>query len=90
MGTNKKHLIKVLEMSTHTLCFIGELTKLILMLSPNTHPNWGHIMRKPAFNICKNKGADQLRGNREADHRLCFRIIDSIIPLLSISEISSL
>ena len=32
-------------------------------------------MRKPAFCICENKGADQLRGNREADQRLCFRYI---------------
>ena len=40
-------------------------------------------MRKPAFCICENKGADQLRGNREADQRLCFRYIDSTIPLLS-------
>ena len=28
-------------------------------------------MRKPAFCICENKDADQLRGNREADQRLC-------------------
>ena len=48
------------------------------------------ILRKPAFCICENKDADQLRGNREADHRLCFRHIDSKIPLLSKSEISSL
>ena len=34
-------------------------------------------MRKPAFCICENKGADQLRGNREADQRLCFRYIDT-------------
>ena len=47
-------------------------------------------MRKPAFCICENKDADQLRGNREADQRLCFRYIDSTIPLLSKSEISSL
>ena len=47
-------------------------------------------MRKPAFSICENKAADQLRGNREADQRLCFRYIDSTIPLLSKSEISSL
>ena len=47
-------------------------------------------MRKPAFCICKNKDADQLRGNREADQRLCFCYIDSTIPLLSKSEISSL
>ena len=47
-------------------------------------------MRKPTFCICENKGADQLRGNREADQRLCFRYIDSTIPLLFKSEISSL
>ena len=48
------------------------------------------VMRKPAFCICENKDADQLRGNREADQRLCFRYIDSTIPLLFKSEISSL
>ena len=47
-------------------------------------------MRKPAFYICKNKDADQLRGNREADQRLCFRYTDSTIPQLPIFEISSL
>ena len=36
---------------------------------------------KPAFCIWENKDADQLRGNREADQRLCFRYMDSIIPL---------
>ena len=45
---------------------------------------------KPGFCICENKDADQLRGNREADQRLCFRYIDSTIPLLSKSEISNL
>ena len=39
-------------------------------------------MRKPDFRICKNKGADQLRGNHAADQRLCFRYIDSTTPLL--------
>ena len=39
-------------------------------------------MRKPAFCICENKDADQLRGNREADQCLCFRYTDSTIPLL--------
>ena len=47
-------------------------------------------MRKPAFCICENKDADQLRGNREAGQRLCFRYIDSTIPLLPTYEISSL
>ena len=40
-------------------------------------------MRKPTFCICENKGADQLCGDGEADQRLCFRYIDSTIPLLS-------
>ena len=56
------------------------------------------FMRKPTFCICENKDADQLRGNREpdlrgyreadlrgnrqTDQRLCFRYIDSTIPLL--------
>ena len=42
------------------------------------------------LHICENKDADQLCGNREADQRLCFRYIDSTIPLLSKYEISSL
>ena len=47
-------------------------------------------MRKQAFRICENKDADQLRGNREADQRLCFRYSDSTIPLVPKSEFSSL
>ena len=39
--------------------------------------------------LCENKGADQLRGNREADQRLCFRYSDSTIPPLLNSKISS-
>ena len=48
------------------------------------------IVRKPDFCICENEDADQLRGYREADQRLCFRYKDSTIPLLSKSDISSL
>ena len=60
-------------------------------------------MRKPAFcicenkdadqlrsYICENKDADQLRSNCVADQRLCFRNMDSAISLLYKSEISSL
>ena len=49
-----------------------------------------HVVTKPAFCICENKDADQLRSYREADQRLCFRYSDSTNPLLSRSEISSL
>ena len=47
-------------------------------------------MRNPAFCICENKDADQLRGNREADQRLCFRVLESTIPLIPKYEIASL
>ena len=48
------------------------------------------VMRKPSLCTCENKDADQLRGSREADQRLCFRYMDSTIALLPKSEISSL
>ena len=47
-------------------------------------------MRKPAFFICENKDADQLRSNWAADQCLYFRYTDSTIPLLPKSEILSL
>ena len=46
-------------------------------------------MGKPTICLGENKDADQLRGNLEADQRLCFRYSDSTIPLLLKSEISS-
>ena len=46
-------------------------------------------MRKRTICIGENKDANQLRGNREADQRLCFRYSDGTIPLLLKSEISS-
>ena len=36
-------------------------------------------MGKPTICLGENKDADQLRGNREADQRLCFRYSDSTI-----------
>ena len=46
-------------------------------------------MRKPAFCLGENKDADHLCSNCAADQRLCFRYIDTTIPLLSKFEISS-
>ena len=48
------------------------------------------VVRKTEFCISQNEDADQLRGNRKADQRLCFRFIDTTIPVLSESKISSL
>ena len=39
-------------------------------------------MRKPDFCICENKDADQLRGNRKADQRLCFRYMVATIRMV--------
>ena len=47
------------------------------------------LMGKPTICNNENKDADQLRGNRETDQRLCFRYSDSTIPLLLKSEMSS-
>ena len=66
-----------------TLKPINLYSKQLACMSP--------VMRKPDFCICQNKDADQLRGNREADQRLCFRYTDSTtrtIPVLPKSEIS--
>ena len=47
-------------------------------------------MRKPDFCICENKGSDQLHGNHAAGQHFCFCYINSMFPLLSKSESSSL
>ena len=40
------------------------------------------VMRKPAFRICENKDADQLRSNYTADQRLYFRYIAQFLYFL--------
>ena len=45
------------------------------------HENVSRLMIKPAFCICENRGAGQLRSNCAADQRLCFRYKNSTIPL---------
>ena len=64
----------------------------MLVLSDNfgTICNMSLVLRKPAFCIYENKDVDQLGSNREADQHLCFRYIDSTIPLLPKYKISSL
>ena len=46
-------------------------------------------MGKPTKCLGENEGADQLRGKREADLRLCFHYMDSTITTLK-SKMSSL
>ena len=56
---------------------IVQLYSLILLLK-NEPPH----QKTNNLHKCENNGADQIRGNREADKRLCVRYLDSTIPLL--------
>ena len=60
-------------------CVQSNFTRMLNRIEDN---NIIPVVRKPDFCICENKDADQLRGSREADQRLCFRYMDSTIPLL--------
>ena len=100
LKSNQQSLFKFQFLSTfgertHQLM----ITILVIKLNKLKKNHWflvdskdykSHVMRKPAFCMCENKGADQLRSNCKADHRLCFRYTDSTIPLLSQSKISRL
>ena len=70
-------------------CWFSHGEAHLLHCTCSTCCNMSLCMRKPTICICENKGADQLRGNREADQRLCFRYTDSTLPLLLKSKISS-
>ena len=82
--------------SLHCLLFVTKsgfhekFNGMVMETGSILHYQMSLIVRKPAFCICENKDADQLRGDREADQHLCFRYKDSTIPLLPKSEISSL
>ena len=59
-----------LHLQSQKMIIVFPLAKLSMVLS---QLYLSRVVRKPAFCICENKGADQLRGDREADQRLCFR-----------------
>ena len=66
--------------------FLSRFVRVLLIGKPGDQTRVARyemrfVVRKPAFCICENKDADQLRGNRKADQRLCFRYTDSAIPL---------
>ena len=63
-------VFSILPVKRFTLESLQISYKIILL-----QVNMSLVMRKPAFRICENKDADQLRGNREADQRLCFSLL---------------
>ena len=101
MSTHSIHVVRFYEeiskitselSSNMHLISTSDLSQTQQKLNLQTRHNgyMSRIVRKPAFRICENKDADQLRSNREANQRLCFCYTDSTIPLLSNSEISNL
>ena len=75
-------------MSNHNLCFDRQLTK-IAKIAIQLSSNEPRHKKTNILHMRKQRRRSAL-GNHEADQRLCFRYIDSTIPLLSKSEISSL
>ena len=63
----------------------------MLTFSSNTSDDWhlSHIMTKPVLPHANNKGTDQPAHPRSLISAFFVRCLDSIIPLVSISEISS-
>ena len=76
--------------SETSLCSLEDLSKSYLAQNLEDRSYMSLVVRKTAFCICENKDADQLRSNCTVDQRLCFRCMDSTIPPLPKSEISSL
>ena len=54
------------------------------------HFNMRHVMRKPVYAICEQQRRRSSCASAQSDQRLCSHCLDSRIPLVSISEISSL
>ena len=49
-----------------------------------------HIMRKNVLALCEQRRCRSACASAQSDQRLCFHCLDSVILLVSISEISSL
>ena len=59
---------------TQNKLLLGELSEQVPhCLQFCLHHYLSLVMRKLVICICENKDADELRNNREADQRLCFR-----------------
>ena len=55
--------------------YCSHMPKLRFLMTRMKYKEQGQmsrVIRNQRFCICENKDADQLRGNREADQRLCF------------------
>ena len=90
-GSDTNRAVQPQKMATGVKFLIRKQTDCTINVGKTkAQTHMSRVIRKPAFCMCANKDADQLRGNREADQRLCFHYIDSTIPILPKSEFSNL
>ena len=66
-------------------CLLRQHHKIYFMVM-----HWSHVMRKPVLPHANNKGADQPAHPHSQISAFVIRCLDGIIPLVSISKISSL
>ena len=85
----KAKTYKQVFLCNHNFFSFTPQLELLSFLSQAYNYHMSPGVRKPKICICENE-ADQLRGNRKADQRLCFRYLDSIVPLIPKYKISSL
>ena len=86
MMTEKNvHVFNLFSTLTCNLAILFALDNVTLDRWFPANKDLNLVMRKPDFCICENED-----GNRKADQRLCFRYVDSTIPLFPKSEILSL
>ena len=78
---------KYIFIDVYTIIYL--FASLMMFVELFDYNHMSRLMGKQTICIGENKDADQLRGNREADQRLCFRYSDSTIPPLLNSKISS-
>ena len=62
-------------MSTHNICFCGEIWKIVSKLSSEL----SYIMRKPVYAYANNKGADQPAHSGSLISAFVVHCLDSII-----------
>ena len=68
------------------LSYDSSLSSIIKIVG---HWEMSHVMRKPVHAICEQQRRRSACASAQSDQRLCFRWLDSMIPLLAIAEISS-
>ena len=76
LGPDHELLVRVTKGKPNLTCHDEPTRRVSNQVGQKPHlHSWRYKMgdMKPDFFICENKDADQLRGNREADHSLCFR-----------------